>query len=188
MGRAEEIPPGGLEERSSFVLVPEVVGRQFFHQGCGQPLAYHQQKRDHDVVVALVVVQLRVALQDEEDDVDQLFLQPFPLLFWHAWGGQGRGDAPECGKQPRRLGSSLARLGRQPLVALQRKCSMKDNKLQLGNPFQVHTLLIPSGTQERSTDQQPDSGGPSQHHLNQVATVHTASGMTTGQHVPPDAL
>lgn len=50
--------------------VPEVVGRQFFYQGYCQSLAHHQQKSDHDVMVALVVVELRVAIQDEEDDID----------------------------------------------------------------------------------------------------------------------
>lgn len=77
----------------SSALVPDVVSRQFFYQGCCQPLAYHQQKRDHDVMVALVVVQLRVALQDEEDDVNQFFLEPFSLFFRHACrGGGGQGE------------------------------------------------------------------------------------------------
>ena len=87
---AEELSPGGTVFCPS-VRIPEMVGRQLLYQGCCQPLAEHQQKRDHDVVVALVVVQLRVALQDEEDDVDQLFLQPFSLFFWHAWGREVEG-------------------------------------------------------------------------------------------------
>jgi hypothetical protein len=31
-------------------------------------------------------VQLRVALQDHQDDVNQLLLEPLSLLIWHAWG------------------------------------------------------------------------------------------------------
>lgn len=89
--RAEELSLRGTVF-CPFARVPEMVSRQLLYQGCCQPLAEHQQKRDHNVVVALVVVQLRVAFQDEEDDVDQLFLQPFSLFFWHAWGKSSGGD------------------------------------------------------------------------------------------------
>lgn len=84
---AEELSRGGGLLCSS-ALVPEVVGRQLFYQGSCQPLAQHQQKRDDDVMVALVVVQLRVALQDEEYDVNQLLLELCSLLFRHAWAGR----------------------------------------------------------------------------------------------------
>lgn len=100
----------------SSALVPEVVGRQFFYQGCCQPLAYHQQKCDHNVMVPLVVVQLRVALQDEEDDVDQLFLEALSLLLWHAWGGKK-------GMHRNTLSSLVMRRGRQ-----QRTCQMFNKK------------------------------------------------------------
>lgn len=81
-----ELRAGTWSGMGADAQVPEVVGRQFFYQGCCQPLTHHQQKSDHDVMVALIVVELRVAIQDKEDDVDQLFLEPFSLLIWHAWG------------------------------------------------------------------------------------------------------
>ena len=122
----------------SFVLVPEVMGRQFFYQGCCQLLAYHQQKRDHDVVVALVVVQLRVALQDEEDDVDQFFLEPFSLFFWHAWGGEGRGDALEHGKQP-----SNTEVRKMVSSGLAEKVFNKRKLITtIWQHIKIHTLLI----------------------------------------------
>lgn len=60
--------------------------RELLHQSCGQPVPNHQEESDHDVVVALVVVQLRVALQDVEDDVNELLLQPLSLVIRHPCG------------------------------------------------------------------------------------------------------
>lgn len=60
--------------------------RELLHQSRGQPVADHQQEGDHDVVVALVVVQLGVALEDVEDDIDELLLKPFPLVIRHPCG------------------------------------------------------------------------------------------------------
>jgi len=70
--------------------VPEMMRRELFHQRRGQPVAHHQEEGDHDVMVALVVVQLGVALQDVEDDVDEILLQPFPLVIRHPCGDSSR--------------------------------------------------------------------------------------------------
>lgn len=54
---------------------PEVMIGQRFQHGDGHPLPDHQQQRDSHVVVALVVVELRVAFQNLQDDVDELLLK-----------------------------------------------------------------------------------------------------------------
>lgn len=56
---------------------------ELLHQGSGEALAQDEQKSDHDVVVALVVVQLRVLLENPQNDVNQLLLQTLPLLIGH---------------------------------------------------------------------------------------------------------
>ena len=45
----------------------EVVGRQFFYQGCCQLFTHHHQKSDHDVLIALVIVKLMVEIKEEDD-------------------------------------------------------------------------------------------------------------------------
>lgn len=41
-------------------------------------------------MVALVVVQLGVALEDVEDNINELLLQAFPLVIWHPCGDTTR--------------------------------------------------------------------------------------------------
>lgn len=67
-----------------------MMRRELFHQSCGQSVPHHQEEGDHDVMVALVVVQLGVALEDVEDNIDELLLQPFPLVIWHPCGDNTR--------------------------------------------------------------------------------------------------
>lgn len=69
---------------------------ELFHQRGGQSVPHHQQEGDHDVVVALVVVQLRVALEDVEDDVDELLLQTFSLVIRHPCGDSTGGGGTGC--------------------------------------------------------------------------------------------
>lgn len=71
--------------------VPEVVSRKFLHEGRCQPLPNDEKERNHNVMVALVVMQLRIALQDVQDDVYQLLLQPRPLLVGHPCRESSRG-------------------------------------------------------------------------------------------------
>lgn len=60
--------------------------REPLQQSDGHALPRHQQQRHGDVVVPLVIVQLRVDPQDVQDDVCQLLLQDLPLLLAHACG------------------------------------------------------------------------------------------------------
>lgn len=63
---------------------------ELFHQSCGQSVPHHQKEGDHDVMVALIVVQLGVALEDVEDNIDELLLQAFPLVIRHPCGDSTR--------------------------------------------------------------------------------------------------
>lgn len=63
---------------------PEVVIGERVQHGDGHPLPHHQQQGHRHVVVALIVVQLRVALQDLQDDVDELLLKHGPLRRRHS--------------------------------------------------------------------------------------------------------
>lgn len=63
-----------------------MMRRELLHQRCGQPVPHHQEEGDHDVMVSLVVVELGVALEDMEDDIDELLLQSFPLVIRHPCG------------------------------------------------------------------------------------------------------
>lgn len=67
-----------------------MMRRELFHQSRGQSVPHHQEEGDHDVMVALVVVQLGVALEDVEDNIDELLLQPFPLVIRHPCGDSTR--------------------------------------------------------------------------------------------------
>lgn len=67
-----------------------MMRRKLFHQSRGQSVPHHQEEGDHDVMVALVVVQLGVAFEDVEDNIDELFLQAFPLVIWHPCGDSTR--------------------------------------------------------------------------------------------------
>lgn len=53
--------------------------------GNGHSLPDNEQERDGDIVIALVVMELRVALQNIQNDVYQLLLEHGPLWRWHAW-------------------------------------------------------------------------------------------------------
>lgn len=67
-----------------------MMRRELFHQSRGQSVTYHQEEGDHNVMVALVVVQLGVALEDMEDNIDELLLQAFPLVIRHPCGDSTR--------------------------------------------------------------------------------------------------
>lgn len=62
---------------------PEMVCGEFLHQCSGKTLSQNEQEGDDDVMITLIIVQLRVFLQHTQDDVDQLLLQPHPLLIRH---------------------------------------------------------------------------------------------------------
>jgi len=55
-----------------------VIG-QSVQQGEGHPLPGYQQQGDGHIVVALVVMELRGAFQNLQDDVNQLLLKHGPL-------------------------------------------------------------------------------------------------------------
>lgn len=65
---------------------PEMVIWQRVQHGNGHSLPDNQQQRDGDIMVALVVVELRVTFQDVQNDVNQLLLEHSPLWRWHTWG------------------------------------------------------------------------------------------------------
>lgn len=69
--------------------IPEVQRGEPLQQSHRHARAGDQQQRHRNIVVALVVVQLRVGPQHVQDDVHQLLLQDLALLFRHAWGGRG---------------------------------------------------------------------------------------------------
>lgn len=64
---------------------PEMIIGQRFQHGDGHPLPNHQQQRDSHIMVALVVMELRVAFQDPQDDVDKLLLKRSSLRRRHSW-------------------------------------------------------------------------------------------------------
>lgn len=59
---------------------------QSVQHGNGHSLPDNQQQRDGDIMVALVVVELRVTFQDVQNDVYQLLLEHSPLWRRHTWG------------------------------------------------------------------------------------------------------
>lgn len=59
-----------------------VIG-QCVQQGDGHPLPNYQQQRDGYIMVALVVMELRVAFQNLQYDVNQLLLKHGSLCGWH---------------------------------------------------------------------------------------------------------
>lgn len=59
---------------------------QRVQHGNGHSLPDNQQQRDGDIMVALVVVELRVTFQDVQNDVYQLLLEHSPLWRRHTWG------------------------------------------------------------------------------------------------------
>lgn len=65
---------------------PEMVIWQRVQHGNGHSLPDNQQQRDGDIMVALVVVELRVTFQDVQNDVYQLLLEHSPLWRRHTWG------------------------------------------------------------------------------------------------------
>lgn len=65
---------------------PEMVIWQRVQHGNGHSLPNNQQQRDSDIVVALVVIELRVAFQNGQNDVYQLLLEHGPLWWRHTWG------------------------------------------------------------------------------------------------------
>lgn len=65
---------------------PEMVIWQRVQHGNGHSLPDNQQQRDGDIMVALVVVELRVTFQDVQNDVNQLLLEHSPLWRRHTWG------------------------------------------------------------------------------------------------------
>lgn len=62
---------------------PEMVSGEFLHQGSGESFPEHQQEGHHDVMVTLIIVQLRVFHENPQNNIDQLLLKSFPLLVWH---------------------------------------------------------------------------------------------------------
>lgn len=99
-----------------------MMRRELLHQCRGQPVPHHQEEGDHDVVVSLVVVQLGVALEDVEDDVNELLLQYFPLVIRHVCGNSRGGTAVS------------------PTSAC---CGSKDDCGVQGAPVHLLTCLIP---------------------------------------------
>lgn len=59
-----------------------VIG-QCVQQGDGHPFPNYQQQRDGYIMVALVVMELRVAFQNLQYDVNQLLLKHGSLCGWH---------------------------------------------------------------------------------------------------------
>ncbi len=58
---------------------------QFLHDCGGHLLSHHPQEGHHDVMISLIIVQLRISPQNIQNDVDQLLLENLSLIHTHAW-------------------------------------------------------------------------------------------------------
>lgn len=67
------------------IYQPEMEIGQRVQHGDGHPLPDHQQQGDGHIMVALVIMELWVAFQNLQYDVNQLLLKHGPLCGWHTW-------------------------------------------------------------------------------------------------------
>lgn len=67
----------------SKTVQPEVIIGECVQQGDGHSLPNYQQQSDSHIVVALVVMELRVAFQNLQYDVNQLLLKDGSFCGWH---------------------------------------------------------------------------------------------------------
>lgn len=70
-------------DQSSF-NIPEMVIGQFLHERDGQSFSHHQQEGHGEVMISLIIVQLRVPPQNIQNDVNQLLLENPPFVQTHA--------------------------------------------------------------------------------------------------------